>query len=585
MDELKDHSSSEQVWLAKSSGVLMGPYSKSQLVDLLSKKEISIIDEIRSPSSRWTFIREREEFRDVIQLLREQLNAQKDETNTVYVGGQKTITHTERTHIDDLTPAPVSLANVPAHELDKSKAQGMESFPVQERTNKKTYESRPGVLAGLLVVLIALVVYGISSGFLLINKKENRLIGGEDYLRLARLYNSYGNYTRALEFYKKADLAKSLDPLSRLEMLPMLVVLENQYLAVRHILDELEPQFSADKKTLENIKNIQALSYLREGQFDEAEKRYLDLLNAEGGSQENKYKFQMNLLEIKILRGQYEQALAAINSFTTNVSTILPLYKSLVVFRLFSDQQGAVSAELQKNVQNVMTELSVWQKKSQDYLPESYLLLAAFYQKLGSLDLMNQQLQTLLTIYPDLSKEHIHDLLVDREILSWSFLQNICEILIHPMSDNVVKFGLDSYCSYQRGDVKNSLDIIEKSRNQYATDPLLYGLHSFVLYRYGRGDEARVLASLPSAEKSILMKTTIGMVCADKKDWSCAEKNFSQVSQIPIYNTVNIDKGLAQSYYELGKRDQSMKWMQKGLETSSHYGPLLELKEKIINEQ
>ena len=164
--------------------------------------------------------------------------------------------------------------------------------------------------------------------------------------------------------------------------------------------------------------------YLREGQFDEAEKRYLDLLNAEGGSQENKYKFQMNLLEIKILRGQYEQALAAINSFTTNVSTILPLYKSLVVFRLFSDQQGAVSAELQKNVQNVMTELSVWQKKSQDYLPESYLLLAAFYQKLGSLDLMNQQLQSLLTIYPDLSKEHIHDLLVDREILSWSFWVN-----------------------------------------------------------------------------------------------------------------------------------------------------------------
>lgn len=583
MDELKEQSSSEQMWLAKSSGVIMGPYSKSQLVDLLSKKEISIIDEIRSPSSRWGFIREREEFRDIIQALRDQLNAQKDETNTMYVGAHKTITQTEKTQIDDLTPAPVSLANITAHAVDKNQDQVAEAFPVLEQITKRSFKSRPGVLAGLIVVFIALVIYGISSG-LLISKKENRLIGGEDYLRLARLYYSYGNYSRALEFYKKADLAKSLDSLSRIEMLPMLVVLENQYLAVRHALDELEPQFSADKKTLENIKNIQALSYLREGQFDEAEKRYQTLFSSELSSQENKNKIQMNLLEIKILRGQYEQALAAMNTLTVNVSAVLPLYKALVIFRLLSDQQGAISAELKQNVQNIMAELSAWQKKSQDYLPESYLLLAAFYQKLGYLDLMNQQLQSLLTIYPDLSKEHIHDLLVDREILSWSFLQNICEILMQPMTDSVVKFGLDSYCSYQRGDIKTSLDIIEKARNQYSTDPLLYGLHSFVLYRDGHGEEAKVLAALPMADKSILLKTTIGMVCTDKKDWNCAEKNFAQVSQSPIYNTVNIDKGLAQSYYELGKRDQSLKWMKKGLETSSQYGPLLELKEKISDQ-
>lgn len=583
MDELKENNSSEQVWLAKSSGVIMGPYSKSQLIDLLSKKEISIIDEIRSPQSRWGFIREKEEFRDIIQQLRDQLNAQKDETNTMYVGGQKTITHTERTHIDDLTPAPVSLANIKTTGADLAQAQGLESFPMQQNIAKKSYETRPGVLAALLVVLIAVVVFGISSG-LLLNKKENRLIGGEDYLRLARLYNSYGNYSRALEFYKKAEVAKSLDPLSRLEMLPIMVVQENQYLAVRHILYEMEPQFSADKKILENIKNVQALSYLREGQFDEAEKRYLELFNADGTAAEIKNKIQLNLLEIKILRGQYEQALAAMNTISANDLNAMPLYKGLVVFRLFSDQQNSVSATLQQNVQNVITELLAWQKKSQDYLPESSLLLAAFYHKQGSVDLMNKQLQNLLTIYPDLSKEHIHDLLVDREILSWSFLQNICEILIGPMPDSVIKFGLDAYCSYQRGDMKNALDILDKARNQYSTDPLLYGLHSFVLYRYGRGEEAKVLASLPSAEKSFLLKTTVAMVCSDKNDWSCAEKNFSQISQNPVYGTVNIDKGLAQSYYELGKRDLSLKWMQKGLETSAHYGPLLELKEKISDQ-
>ena len=48
----------ENKWLIKSENRILGPYNFEQVIDLIRKKQISIIDEIRDPETRWLYVRE-----------------------------------------------------------------------------------------------------------------------------------------------------------------------------------------------------------------------------------------------------------------------------------------------------------------------------------------------------------------------------------------------------------------------------------------------------------------------------------------------------------------------------------------------
>ena len=48
----------EKKWIIKSENQILGPYNFDQIVDLIRKGQISLIDEIRDPETRWLYIRE-----------------------------------------------------------------------------------------------------------------------------------------------------------------------------------------------------------------------------------------------------------------------------------------------------------------------------------------------------------------------------------------------------------------------------------------------------------------------------------------------------------------------------------------------
>ena len=56
--EVKDVNPKEKMWLIRSSSRLIGPYSLEEVVDLLTYNQISFVDEMRRPKSRWNFVRD-----------------------------------------------------------------------------------------------------------------------------------------------------------------------------------------------------------------------------------------------------------------------------------------------------------------------------------------------------------------------------------------------------------------------------------------------------------------------------------------------------------------------------------------------
>ncbi|MCC2680177.1 MAG: hypothetical protein K0R29_2753, partial [Pseudobdellovibrio sp.] len=73
---------SEKKWLIKSENKILGPYSFDQILDLLRKKQISIIDEVRDPETRWLYVRENNEFKNIVEEIRKEIDSKQESTKT-----------------------------------------------------------------------------------------------------------------------------------------------------------------------------------------------------------------------------------------------------------------------------------------------------------------------------------------------------------------------------------------------------------------------------------------------------------------------------------------------------------------------
>lgn len=71
---------SDKKWIVKCENKILGPYNFEQIEDLLSKKQISLIDEIRDSQTRWLYIRENPEFKKIIDDVRLQIDSKNDAT-------------------------------------------------------------------------------------------------------------------------------------------------------------------------------------------------------------------------------------------------------------------------------------------------------------------------------------------------------------------------------------------------------------------------------------------------------------------------------------------------------------------------
>lgn len=72
----------EKKWLIKSENRIMGPYNFDQILDLLRRKQISIIDEVRDPETRWLYVRENNEFKHIVEEIRKEIDSKQESTKT-----------------------------------------------------------------------------------------------------------------------------------------------------------------------------------------------------------------------------------------------------------------------------------------------------------------------------------------------------------------------------------------------------------------------------------------------------------------------------------------------------------------------
>ena len=573
---------SNKSWLVRSSGIILGPYSLEEMIQALSEKRIAIIDEVRSPSSRWSFIREHPEFANVVQFLREQQNQSKDDTAATFIGTKTTtVTITTTEEIQDGSPTVAvkipgesSTANSPAPAKPASKDVKPVQYasPADPKMQKMVEkESRRSSMI-VWLFLIVIVVGGIFA-YQNLQQEQSKSLTHDDYIRLAKSDQSLGNYERALQFLRKADAIKTLDLAGQLLLAPRMMVVENQNIQARRLLEQTLVNYPSQDNNRIQAESLIALSYLREGQLEEAEKRYQEILlkNAE-------YEpAQVNIIEILILKGDFETAYGNLTKLMREKikDPCLIIYRSLVSYRLFDVDRNKDKLELS------LEDLKRFQEKSNDFRPEVLLIQAAIQQKMKMTVETKNSLRTLISTYPDITKQHHHNELIHREILGWKYLQNICQILMDGSEkDSVESKGLLAFCAYQQGDLKTAVDTIENAGKLSVDDNVLYGLRAFLLFRSGRPDEAKALLVLGQKEKSVLLKSVEAEICETENDIACSEAAWKEILNSQDSNILAL-AGLAKQALQTGNKETAADYVTRAWLKSSNFRPIMEIKDQL----
>jgi hypothetical protein len=204
-------------WLIKSDYKILGPYSYEQVEDLIMKRQISLIDEIRDMDLRWSYVREVPDFKPLVDSVREKIDSKSELTQTVQTGTSQrttttsldtgTITGSHRmdfSHVE--LPGMNPAENLPAEISKKEIHRKVAKPPIFEKVATPDSSSR-GLAVNLKAIIAAVALIVCAGGtwyyFTSFSQSKNDKI----IFQQIRKYNLYAQDDKSIELFKKLSPA------------------------------------------------------------------------------------------------------------------------------------------------------------------------------------------------------------------------------------------------------------------------------------------------------------------------------------------------------------------------------------------
>lgn len=276
----------EKKWLIKSENKILGPYNFDQIIDLIRKKQLSLIDEIRDPETRWLYVRENTEFKGIVEEMRKEIDARQESTKT-YQSVSKTVDESvmlkTRTDVNQFTD--ISLdgpESEPVKDIDvvkeilnnamdyqaprsneKARVYGVKTdTAVQKKLN--VFSSR--IIVGTVVMLVLAV--GGFLGYTFVQKRN--LQKQEEELALqVKKYKYLGLYQKSADAFTRlpAPARRKVLP-DLLEMYPLLRRLD---LVSREDLNTLRDDPAMSRTQKANLELLNFLQGMEEQKYEQAQ--------------------------------------------------------------------------------------------------------------------------------------------------------------------------------------------------------------------------------------------------------------------------------------------------------------------------
>ncbi len=278
----------EKKWLVKSDSKIMGPYSFEQMEELLLRRQIALIDEVRDMDRRWLYIREIPELQEMVESVRNQLESKSEATKTLQTATQLETTNQSQTAtIEASTPPPMdTVSHVPTDvqfeepvdvsfvETETDKKEPQRKFnkttfvsTVDPAVKKEAKSYSQFIIRTVGVLFVLSVIFFYSYQYYL---KKNAEQAEKDILVQIRKYAIQGADRKAIEAYQR--LPDYLHDQAMIELLHLIPQMESAGLVRTNV--EIEKLRKAGKLTVEQKSKLDLIQFTQSLNM-------LDIKNAE----------------------------------------------------------------------------------------------------------------------------------------------------------------------------------------------------------------------------------------------------------------------------------------------------------------
>lgn len=274
---------SEAKWIVKSSGRIIGPMTIENIVEAMRAKTFSVLDEVREPATRWTFLREHPLLMPVVRQIRDEQSSGMENTQSTFVTSGRTVTSsvTERLYEEsELTPNPTTPAqpqmkSIAAVEKNVTpSASGAKSFgvltdqKVQQQLQKQTSQWRNVLYAlGALALVGAGAYYKMQAGSGMSN------VVAAEKVKFATDRAKRGDFALAIRTVQEIETAKGLSPDEKFLKVKLLLSQEpGNPIELKKTVDELAQEGVGSANV--SIEMLQGLVQTKLDNFPEAVKKF-----------------------------------------------------------------------------------------------------------------------------------------------------------------------------------------------------------------------------------------------------------------------------------------------------------------------
>lgn len=596
----------EPMWLVKSATRVLGPFSKKQVAELLRSKQINIIDEIKSPTTRWTFIRENLYFLEVVKQIREEQDSLNEKTVN-----SKTVTQMTKTNDVHETVTDTDLSeqtsdaipiDVPAREEASlsfknvninSDSNVQDVTPVKEVedvkpkkiiSTTKTYGSSKDQkfqhetqrnFNGLYIFIIALIL--LSGGGFYFYKRyqeyQKNLANIVSVQKVRALYAA-GLYEQAYGAYKQLPLDYIDADLEAL-FLPLSLQIDKQTVGSRRLADKLLQQTTIGAGTRSEAWIVIALSHMMDGNYEKSLEALDEVQKIE---KTNGYVKTLKAL-IAYRQRELNKARTLVADLESNPNWAFNLYLKLVVY---------IDSAKESLMGETSTRIDILNHEVRDYLSMGHGFLASEINFLSfvlnkKLNRTNQFQKSFETIFSRPLREfdnYLKDPLLDWSILNWESMQRYCKESFDPQSEDVRQsLGL-SVCALEAGRLSEADTLLKNIQPVAGLKPEFLHLRAQWLIAQKSMDELASLANMNEWKETLAAKYA--------QAYHCVYQTTGKSCQVPA-----LDELIASEEYKVPalylkarsfKADQpkeALALIKKILEIEPGYFPALELRSAI----
>lgn len=574
-------------WLVRSGGRILGPFEKSVIEDMLRSKELVVFDEVALPMSRWIYIRDNENFIQVVEELRSAEMAAAGPATQTETIRENTVTQTESSNyeIDEMTAeiSTISESSEIVYEdidesLDKIDSQarafdsggsgsayGMASGAAVQKEVEKSTKGMWVFTASVILLVMAYIGY---KNFY--EKPKEQKAAAKADLTNARRAMMVGNENAALNYLATAQQVEPNNDQINLDLGIRLIQVEGQTVQGKRLLEGLvEGRFAKQAKI-----GI-GLAEMIDGNYQ----RSIELFKAVLQVEPTYVDAHINWGVAEFERENYEGAAlhfrdAFANRTSEGVAYLLYAESLIAQWQRTKDRKFLVQA---------LGALNPFIRSSKDYLQEALLLKIYSLASLNSGKSLEPYILQFLNIDPQQTQDHKHNIYIDRRKVNWSILSHKCQFIADYMPESTNARALNAVCFIKAGESAKAISIIDDAVLRSAGHPLILAVSAYILFELGQVSEAEVaIGKAVELNRKMVKKFELPSVIEGRlreimEDDAGAKDAWLRAFSINA-KSLQAYAGLAKSFLKSGSPIQANKHVVDGLKIGPMYGPLLELK-------